>query len=117
MGSYITGNKDLKAEVGNSIFMHEYGHYLQSQDAGYHYLLNYGLPSLLSCGNNHNNSSVEQDANARAYKHFYKRMDGKMRDNFLKEFPIKGYESYSNNKIDDVYDFDDWYEILFKIHW
>ena len=74
--------------------MHEYGHYLQSQDAGYHYLLNYGLPSLLSCGNNHNNSSVEQDANARAYKHFYKRMDGKMRDNFLTEFSIKGYEIY-----------------------
>lgn len=117
LGSYITGNKGLKAEVGNNIFMHEYGHYLQSQDAGYHYLLNYGLPSLLSCGNNHNNSSVEQDANARAYKHFYKRMDGKMRDNFLTEFPIKNIKSYYSYDELKKYNSDDWHEILFKIHW
>ncbi len=65
LGSFITGNNELKAEINNYLFMHEYGHYLQSQDAGLFYLINYGLPSIIPY-KEHDDKGVEQDANARA---------------------------------------------------
>jgi RHS repeat-associated protein len=72
LGSYINGSSSLKADPNNSLFQHEYGHYLQSQASGPFYLQRYGLPSLLSKGE-HNHHPVEQDANKRAYKYFYER--------------------------------------------
>jgi RHS repeat-associated protein len=78
LGSYITGGRGLNADPHNTLFQHEYGHYLQSQEYGWNYLFKVGLPSLISAnGNdNHKYQSFEQDANRRAFKYFNKHVDG-----------------------------------------
>ncbi|MBE8723073.1 hypothetical protein [Sphingobacterium pedocola] len=48
LGNFVIGERDLQAEPGNSLFQHEYGHYLQSQASGVFYLPRYGVPSLFS---------------------------------------------------------------------
>ena len=80
IGSYINGDKNIEANPNNELFQHEYGHYLQSQEAGWTYLSNYAIPSGyngLTCPNGndlgyyeHMAYSVEQDANIRAKTHF-----------------------------------------------
>lgn len=45
LGSYINGNRGIKASTDNSLFKHEYGHYLQSQEVGWNYIYDYGIPS------------------------------------------------------------------------
>lgn len=56
------------------LFMHEYGHYLQSQEYGFRYLFVIGLPSLISAikdkDNSHTSFWTEVDASARAAKYF-----------------------------------------------
>ncbi len=64
------------------LYMHEYGHYLQSQSSGFGYLFQYGIPSLMSASisrkmnsppfTTHRITSVEKDANERAAKYFKK---------------------------------------------
>jgi RHS repeat-associated protein len=76
IGNYIHGTSDLEADYSNSLFQHEYGHYLQSQATGFWYLQSYGLPSAFSHNIQHDYHPVEQDANARALKHFNKHIDG-----------------------------------------
>jgi RHS repeat-associated protein len=72
-GSYINGSNEIKADPNNSLFQHEYGHYLQSQASGWGYLPRYALPSLWGDGNhNHDFNPVEQDANVRAFNYFNK---------------------------------------------
>jgi len=48
LGSYIIGNNEIEADPDNPLFQHEYGHVLQSRDAGLRYLGQYALPSLFS---------------------------------------------------------------------
>jgi hypothetical protein len=69
LGSYINGHRGLQADPNNSLFQHEYGHYLQSQNSGPFYLQRYALPSLIDAMgySNHNYHAVEQDSNIRAY--------------------------------------------------
>jgi hypothetical protein len=74
-GSYIIGSRGIQANPTNSLFQHEYGHYLQSQATGPFYLQRYGIPSAFSKGD-HDLHPVEQDANARALKYFNKHVDG-----------------------------------------
>ncbi|WP_158563383.1 FG-GAP-like repeat-containing protein [Chitinophaga silvatica] len=70
MGSYIFGNSSkLKVDITNDIFMHEYGHYLQSQKSGPLFMYKYGLPSAFKV-NDHDRFWVEMDANTRAYNYF-----------------------------------------------
>jgi hypothetical protein len=84
LGSYIHGNRNLKPEFDNPLFQHEYGHYLQSQSSGPFYFQRYGLPSAFSGGAfrdedgwvHHNYHPSEQDANARAFKYFNKKVTG-----------------------------------------
>ncbi len=78
LGNYIMGDKDIATDPNNSLFQHEYGHYLQSQAVGWAYLPGYALPSLLGDNNDygHDYNPIEQDANARAIKYFYKRTGG-----------------------------------------
>ena len=78
LGSYIIGHRGLQADPDNSLFQHEYGHYLQSQSSGLFYLQRYALPSLIDAmgDSNHKYHAVEQDANIRAYKYFMKNIDG-----------------------------------------
>ena len=73
LGSYIYGNRGIHADPGNSLFQHEYGHYLQSQSSGPFYLQKYAIPSLIDAARkdvNHKEHAVEQDANIRAYLYF-----------------------------------------------
>ena len=93
IGSYININengyppydKDGKfTPYMDNLYMHEYGHYLQSQDYGFKYLFSIGIPSLLDLmrdGNDeieingkqykkHSLKWFEQDANRRANKYF-----------------------------------------------
>lgn len=71
-GTVILGDKRIKGEVNNHLFMHEFGHSLQSRAAGPLYLFKYGLPSLRSAMSRgvHYLHPVEQDANLRALTYF-----------------------------------------------
>jgi hypothetical protein len=75
IGSYIHGISDLEADPNNSLFQHEYGHYLQSQGMGPAYLTRVGIPSILSNGN-HDFHPAEQDANRRAFLYFNEKIEG-----------------------------------------
>jgi hypothetical protein len=72
LSSFIMGESGIKANLSNQLFMHEYGHYLQSQSWGPLYLPKFGIPSLMSAAGDgvHRLYPVEQDANARAYDYF-----------------------------------------------
>ena len=108
LGSFIIGGNELKAEVGNELFMHEYGHYLQSQNSGPFYLLNYGIPSFIPY-KEQKKKSVEQDANARAIRFFDKEVNSKFKWNFI-GYPVGNYRSKDDVK--EKYDYDYWYETL-----
>ena len=66
----------------DGLYMHEYGHYIQSQEYGFGYLFSVGIPSLwdLTFGDGKGKTSdnyqkhdlkwFERSANAKAYKHF-----------------------------------------------
>ena len=94
LGNYINGDRSLFARPDNSLFQHEYGHYLQSKATGPMYLSRYAIPSGLDCLGNkkHRYHPVEQDANIRAFKYFNKRMD-EYSDWDFTNHPILGYES------------------------
>ncbi len=72
LGSFINGEEGLQADPNNSLFQHEYGHYLQSQSVGPFYLQRYGIPSFIDAmgDSNHDLHATEQDANIRAFKYF-----------------------------------------------
>jgi len=74
IGSYINGDKNIKADPYNYLFQHEYGHYLQSQSVGPTYLFNYAIPSLIDAAKHdqdvHDYFWVEMDANARALRYW-----------------------------------------------
>ena len=84
LGCYIMGNRGLHADPNNTLFQHEYGHYLQSQSFGLFYIQRCGLPSLFDTMRSedsklkkpHKHHAVEQDANIRAYKYFHKHVKG-----------------------------------------
>lgn len=78
LGSYILGDKNIEADPSNSLFQHEYGHYLQSQAWGPFYMGKVAVPSLFSAmsGNDHGKYKTEQDANVRALKFWEKKFPG-----------------------------------------
>lgn len=65
-GTYILLYPGNTAAVGRLLFMHEYGHSLQSRRSGPLFLFIYGIPSLLTP----NDAWMEQDANRRAAAYF-----------------------------------------------
>jgi hypothetical protein len=71
-GSVILGDERIQAKVNNPLFMHEFGHTLQSRTTGPIYLFKYGFPSVLSVRGTgkHSQHPVEQDANLRAFEYF-----------------------------------------------
>jgi hypothetical protein len=77
LGSYINGREGLQADPNESLFQHEYGHYLQSQSTGIFYIGKYAIPSLISSagGGNHDLFYTEQDANSRAFTYFNKNVE------------------------------------------
>jgi hypothetical protein len=50
-GSFIVGNNSIEADADNTLFQHEYGHYIQSQSMGWAYYPRAGIPSLVSAQN------------------------------------------------------------------
>lgn len=77
-GSVILGDNRIDACLNNPLFMHEFGHCLQSRVSGPIYLFKYGLPSLRSVTvAGHNLHPVEQDANQRA-NHYFSNLPGYM---------------------------------------
>lgn len=78
LGSYILGDGSIRATPTNSLFQHEYGHYLQSKSWGPFYLGKVAIPSLFSAmsGNNHNAYKTEQDANIRALEFWEDKFPG-----------------------------------------
>ena len=96
LGNYINGYRSLSADPHNSLFQHEYGHYLQSQEMGPEYLNRVGIPSLLSPNYNHDFHPVEQDANRRAFLYFNKYVDGFYKPEKDKYDKTYGWNFYSN---------------------
>ena len=97
LGSFIYGGSDISADPTNALFMHEYGHYLQSQASGLAFLSRYGIPSIISAWGEegtHSRHPGEQDANARSIKYFENKLGQKhIEDNWGKErHPIFGYD-------------------------
>jgi RHS repeat-associated protein len=86
LGNFININNKYSIEgnfddyvISNPLYMHEYGHYLDSRRNGLGYLTNIGLPSLLSANrdkrhgtNYHHNYWAEKRANRNAKKYFGK---------------------------------------------
>jgi len=91
-GSYIVGGSELQADPNNSLFQHEYGHYIQSQSIGWAYYQRVGLPSAGSEHGkyklnypSHDYHPVEQDANRRAFLYFNKHVTGFQNDTYLSD--------------------------------
>lgn len=97
IGSYITGGDKIVPDAHNSLFQHEYGHYLQSQAMGPLFLLTVGEPSLWNAafGSKHDFQSYERDANYRAFKYFNKN---------LRNFSSSNWDFFQNPLTRNRYD-------------
>ena len=93
-------------KFGQSSYMHEYGHYLQSQRYGPRYLTEVGIPSIFSANKSeviegddiynpykittHKTAWFEMDANKRAANYFGEHNGVNWRDpNFFYAYPIR----------------------------
>ncbi len=80
IGYMTAGPKGYKADWRDHLFVHEYGHYIQSQELGINYLFAVGIPSLQSAiidtgkngAPNHRTRWFEVDANRKAAEYFDK---------------------------------------------
>lgn len=80
LGFYTAGPKGYKADWRDHLFVHEYGHYIQSQRHGPGFLITIGIPSIQSTvvqTNNpssprHNNRWFEADASYKGADYFDK---------------------------------------------
>lgn len=101
LGSYILGDRTIEANPSNSLFQHEYGHYLQSQAWGPFYFGKVAIPSLISAAahdsQGHRQYKTEQDANIRAltfwekkFSGFYKKDEGQWN---WRSNPIEGFDA------------------------
>ena len=79
IGNYTAGPRGYKADWKDHLFVHEYGHYIQSQQHGPAYLFTVGIPSLQSAimqkNNNpasprHHDRWFEADASYKAATYF-----------------------------------------------
>ncbi len=74
LSNYIVGDKNIEADESNSLFQHEYGHYIQSQVFGPYYLQLVAMPSSMHKKSTilrpHGLHPIEQDANVRAFMYF-----------------------------------------------
>ncbi|MDR2009873.1 MAG: FG-GAP-like repeat-containing protein [Bacteroidales bacterium] len=88
--SYLDPISGEEKEGLGATFIHEYGHYIQSQKVGPFYAIKYALPSVFT----NNYTKPETDANMRAYGYFSKYYSHKM--------PV--YEKYIFNPDTGTYD-------------
>lgn len=104
IGHYSLGPKGYKADWRDHLFVHEYGHYIQSQRWGPLFLNVIGIPSLLSAmgtskssGTIHDYRWFEIDASYLGAKHFDKKYgSGKQgyRPNSADYFDINAFRKY-----------------------
>ncbi len=98
IGSFININTNRSTPVdtngqfapfNDSLFAHEYGHYIQSQRSGLGYLFSHGLPSLLSAFRNKNKKACHNGGSYKAHNVFWTEIDAneKAADYFIR----KGY--------------------------
>lgn len=80
IGHYSMGPKKYKADWRDNLFVHEYGHYIQSQYMGIAYFPVVAIPSLFSAaftskwsGMEHSDRWFEQNASTLGAKHFDKK--------------------------------------------
>lgn len=99
IGNYINGNRGIQANSKNTLFQHEFGHYLQSQKWGPIYLTKCAIPSLIDCAlpAKHQYHPVEQDANILSFKYFRDNESDFIRINEEGELELKW--SFNNNPI------------------
>lgn len=97
IGHYSMGPKGYKADWRDNLFVHEYGHYVQTQFMGFMYFPIVAIPSLFSAwftskwsGMEHNERWFEVNASKLGAKHFDKKY-GKGK---------KGYEEGSSEYFD-----------------
>jgi len=89
-GNNIIGGQSINASRDNSLFQHEYGHYLRSRESGPGYYFEYGIPSLWSAATNpedHGYFWIERDANKTAFIYFTEQYPG-YSDWFYKSNPL-----------------------------
>ena len=107
-GSFIIGDNSIRANPNNSLFQHEYGHYLQSQRMGWAYYPRVGIPSLISAknskGGEHKFHPVEQDANREAFLYFNRNVKDFQDDASFHD--AKGW-NFARNPL-DVYNTNSW---------
>ena len=77
IGNYSLGPDNYVADWRDHLFVHEYGHYIQSQIMGITYFKHVAIPSFLSasfiqdwCGVTHSKRWFEVDASRKGMKHF-----------------------------------------------
>jgi len=85
LGNYITGSRGFTANWRDHLFVHEYGHYVQSQIYGSIYLFGIGIPSaldLLFDNLNHDNRWYEAEA-SRMGGQYFDRFNGPISQNAM----------------------------------
>jgi RHS repeat-associated protein len=96
LGSYIMLSDDEDVGSGEYTFMHEYGHYLQSQRSGPLYMIKYGIPSGIF-----GKSWTEHDANFRAAEYFKDNYDFEWDSNFYAQGSSQHkYSFLPSNEVD-----------------
>jgi len=108
MGSYILGPEGIRADYKDHLFVHEYGHVLQSIDFGFYYLPLVGIPSVASYNwdnenkvNLHSDRWFEANASKRAANYFEKRETSFDRISFVTGSPssyINPRTGYKNRR-------------------
>ena len=131
IGFYTAGPHGYKADWRDHTFVHEYGHYIQSQQHGLVYLLTVGIPSLQSAAlqtrnpksPRHRDRWFEADASYKGMdyfdEHYGSRKTGYIYNSpnyFDKASFIKGGKSpYLNPRTGSYYQYS--HPISGKFHW
>ena len=127
IGNYTAGPKGYKADWKDHLFVHEYGHYIQSQQHGPVYLFTVGIPSAILQTRNpnsprHDDRWFEADASYKAAAYFDKHYGSKKGyvlnspDYFNKTSFVKGgYSPYLNPRTKSYYQYGN--PISGKFHW
>lgn len=132
VGNYTAGPKGYTANWRDHLFVHEYGHYIQSQQHGIAYLLTVGIPSLQSAiiqkssnpsSPRHHDRWFEADASYKGAAYFDKYY-GSSADGYFAGSPSffdrnsfinNGYSPYMNSR-NGFYNY--WgHSVTSKFHW
>ena len=131
LGNYSIGSTGYTADWRNHLFVHEYGHYIQSQQHGPLYLVTVGVPSVQSAilsnvshGKiNHHERWFEADASYKGSDYFDKYF-GSGKEGYIADSPFyfdknsfanKYHSPYINHMTND--NTQNIYHIYCKFHW